>query len=68
MGDQYMNLKDLMNTQQLSAYTGMSTSFFEKGRIYGYGPAFIRIGGRCFYRRSDVDAWLQSHRHDPEGR
>ena len=58
----------LLTTKELPQLTGLSESFFEKGRIYGYGPAFIRIGGRCFYRRSDVDAWMQSHRHDPEGR
>jgi hypothetical protein len=43
MDDQYMKLKELMNTQQLSAYTGMSASFFEKGRIYGYpSPIAVR--------------------------
>ncbi len=58
----------LLTTKELPQLTGLSESFFEKGRIYGYGPAFLRLRGRCRYRRSDVDAWLQSHRHDPEGR
>ncbi len=45
----------LLTTKQLPAITGLSQSFFEKGRIYGYGPQFIRIksgrrAGKVLYR------------------
>ena len=57
----------LLTTKELPQLTGLSESFFEKGRIYGYGPAFICLRGRRFYRPADVEVWMQSHRHDPEG-
>ncbi len=57
----------LLTTKELPQLTGLSESFFEKGRIYGYGPAVLRLRGCCRYRLSDVLAWMQSHRHDPEG-
>lgn len=60
-----------LTTKQLPAVTGLSASFFEKGRIYGYGPSFIRIGsgqrtGKILYRISDVERWLASQERNPE--
>ena len=54
-------------TKQVAALTGYSTSFFEKGRIYGYGPPYYKWRGKVLYRKSEVEAWLKSHRKDPEG-
>ena len=31
-----------------------STSYFEKGRVYGYGPKFLRIRGKILYRLSEI--------------
>lgn len=55
----------LLTTKQLPEITGLSKSFFEKGRIYGYGPRFIRIKigsgtGKILYREDDVEAWLSA--------
>lgn len=62
----------LLTTKQLPELTGLSKSFFEKGRIYGYGPQFIRIksgarAGKILYRPEDVERWLASHEQNPEG-
>lgn len=62
----------LLTTKQLPAITGFSTSYFEKGRIYGYGPRFIRSktggrSGKILYRRVDIENWLSGMMHDPEG-
>lgn len=64
--------KRLLTTKQLPALTGLSKSFFEKGRIYGYGPQYIRIKsgsrfGKILYREQDVLSWLASQEQDPEG-
>ena len=61
----------LLTTKQLPSITGLSKSFFEKGRIYGYGPQFIRIKsgkrvGKVLYRVADVERWLAAQAYDPE--
>lgn len=66
------SLNRLLTTKQLPVLTGLSKSFFEKGRIYGYGPQFIRIKsgartGKILYRPEDVELWLASQEHNPEG-
>lgn len=60
----------LLTTKQLPALTGLSKSFFEKGRIYGYGPQFIRIAsgsraGKILYRPEDVECWLTARECNP---
>ena len=62
----------LLTTKQLPEITGLSQSYFEKGRIYGYGPRFIRLksgrgSGRVLYRLSEVERWLCEHEQGPEG-
>jgi len=63
----------LLATKQLPKITGLSESYFEKARIYGYGPNFIRIKsphsrvGRIFYRIEDVLQWLDSQLCEPVG-
>ena len=36
---------------------------WRKWRLTGYGPPFIKIGNRVYYREADVDAWIDSHRY-----
>jgi len=60
-----------LTTKQLPELTGLSASFFEKGRIYGYGPQYIRIkagsrSGKVLYREADVLNWLTAQECDPE--
>ncbi|WP_019172911.1 helix-turn-helix transcriptional regulator [Pseudaminobacter salicylatoxidans] len=62
----------LLTTKQLPEVTGLSKSFFDKGRIYGYGPQFIRIGsgsraGKILYRLEEVERWLASQERNPKG-
>lgn len=62
-----------LTTKELPEHTGLSASFFEKGRIYGYGPPYIRIksgarSGKVLYRLTDVERWLAAQECDPEGR
>ncbi len=62
----------LLTTKQLPQITGLSQSFFEKGRILGYGPKFIRVrsggrSGKVLYRKSDVERWLADQECEPQG-
>ena len=57
----------LLTTKELANLTGFSSSFFEKGRAYGYGPAYSKLGGAVRYRIEDYEAWLSSERVVPGG-
>ncbi len=62
---------EFLTTKQLPDITGLSQSFFEKGRIYGYGPKFIRISsggrvGKILYRTKDVERWMGERECNPE--
>ncbi|MEW7009426.1 helix-turn-helix transcriptional regulator [Lentilitoribacter sp. EG35] len=56
---------NLLTTQQLAHYTGMSKSFYEKRRVNKQAPPYIKIGGRVFYRCPDIDAWLTGSECQP---
>lgn len=52
---------DLLSTDELAEMLGVPLS-----TVYGWnytrtGPKVIKVGRRCRYRRSDVEAWLASH-------
>jgi len=51
---------DRMTGPQAAAHLGLSKSTLEKMRIEGRGPRYLKLGGRCFYRRSDLDAYLEA--------
>ena len=62
-------LKLLLDEQETSDFLGVSASFLRKCRCQGrslYGtkaksmtpPPFTRIGGRVYYKRSDLQKWV----------
>jgi excisionase family DNA binding protein len=51
-----------MTTTEAAAYCGSSKSTLEKLRVYGGGPAFIKMGSRVVYDVADLDAWLSARR------
>lgn len=61
------NPMDLLTTKEVASLTGFSTSYFEKGRVYGYGPKFLRIRGKILYRLSEIESWLMVHECEPQG-
>ena len=64
-------MERFLTTGQVATLTGMSESYLEKGRVYGYGPPFIRLrprskSGAIRYRLSAVMRWLDERQHNPE--
>ena len=56
-----MSYAFLLNTQQAAEYLGLAVTTLEKFRVYGNGPAFLRLGKRSVrYRPLDLDAWVES--------
>ncbi|SFU09506.1 helix-turn-helix domain-containing protein [Mesorhizobium sp. YR577] len=49
-------------TPAAADYCGLSASTFEKLRVFGGGPAYIKLGRRVVYHRADLDAWLDGKR------
>jgi predicted DNA-binding transcriptional regulator AlpA len=55
---------DLLDTEALAKWLGRSKQWLELGRSKNYGPAYVRLSGRCVrYRRSDVIRWLAERTH-----
>lgn len=52
---------ELMTPEQVAAALLLSIRTLAAWRSSGRNPlAYLKVGGRVRYRRSDVDAWLES--------
>ncbi|CAN1517434.1 Helix-turn-helix domain, group 17 [Rhabdaerophilaceae bacterium] len=56
------NSSTMKSTLTAAAYLGLGGSTLEKLRMTGKGPVYLKIGRRCLYAQSDLDAWLAQHR------
>jgi len=52
----------MLRTAEAAAYCGSSASTFEKLRLTGGGPHYVKIGRRVVYDPADLDAWLAANR------
>lgn len=41
-------------------YLGLSVSTLDTMRSKGRGPRYLRIGGRVYYRRGDLDQYIEA--------
>lgn len=58
------NPDDLLTTEQVAVWLGVSTQCLEIGRHRGYGPKFIRLSTRrTRYSRALVLEWLRQRTH-----
>lgn len=55
-------VRKMLRTPEAAAYCGSSASTFEKLRLYGGGPRYVKIGRRVVYDPADLDAWLAANR------
>lgn len=51
---------EVLSQPELAALLGVAERTLEKWRYQRTGPAFVRLGARVGYRRSDVERWLSS--------
>lgn len=63
IGDNDIVVGDMLTTVEAAQHLGLATSTLNKWRVYGRGPAFIKLGRAVRYRRSDLDAYTTSHTH-----
>lgn len=50
-----------LNQKQLADYWGISRRTLERWRAIGWGPLFLKIGGRVVYRVEDILAYEEQH-------
>ncbi|MCL4233861.1 MAG: helix-turn-helix domain-containing protein [Deltaproteobacteria bacterium] len=49
----------LLGERGAAEILGLSTRALQSWRVRGFGPAFVRVSGRCVrYRREDLDAFI----------
>ncbi len=48
-----------MSRRDAAAYTGFSEKTFTNWALDGHGPRPHRVGGRVFYFKDDIDAFIQ---------
>jgi hypothetical protein len=47
---------------EAAPYAGYAERTFARYRAAGEGPPYIQVKRKIFYRKRDLDAWLDSHR------
>lgn len=54
--------QDRLDTVQAAFYIhpGFSPRTLEKYRLTGDGPKYLKLGRRVYYRKADLDDWLNS--------
>lgn len=53
----------LLNEKRVAEILAVSVSWLQKGRVYGYGPLFVKFAGRqgpIRYRPCDVERFIAS--------
>ena len=53
-----MTRNELLSTKEAARYLRLSHRTLERYRVTGEGPRYLKVGRRVFYRRTDLDAWL----------
>ena len=53
----------LLSTKELSEYLGIAVSTIIEYRMNNSGPVYAKLGHLVRYKKSDVDAWIESRKH-----
>ncbi|MFV8380090.1 helix-turn-helix transcriptional regulator [Corynebacterium hindlerae] len=51
-------MAEMLTPKEVSEATRFTVPTLATWRSRGIGPKFVRIMGRVYYRRQDVEAWL----------
>jgi hypothetical protein len=54
--------RGLIPAAQMPDLYGNSPSWWAKARVYGTGPAYVKIGKSVYHEPSAVEAWLDRQR------
>jgi excisionase family DNA binding protein len=54
--------RDLMYRREAADYIHMPPATLAQWAYRGIGPGYMKVGRRVLYRKSELDAWLESRR------
>ena len=56
---------ETLTNEETAALLGVRPQTLLTWRCQGRGPRYLKVGRRCYYRRPDVETWLQGQLRDP---
>lgn len=62
------DLNDLIPPAQTAAILHSTVGSLGVMRCKGRGPAYVKVGSKCFYRRRDLEKYLNERRRDPSAK
>lgn len=60
-----MNENDLLSPQEAGEEVKTSPATLASWRCLGRGPKYVKLGGKVFYRRTDLEDFVTSRVVDP---
>jgi hypothetical protein len=58
----------LISSNDAARHINVTKSTLATWRCQRKGPRFFKLGRGCWYRATDLDAWIAKQAHDPEAR
>ena len=55
----------LFNEREAARRLGLSVGTMRRRRLFRAPPAWVKLGGRVLYRKSDLDAFVEAHVVEP---
>ncbi|WP_448147376.1 helix-turn-helix transcriptional regulator [Labrys miyagiensis] len=65
-GDAQASREPLLSADDAALYLHVARSTLATWRCVKRGPRFLKLGRGCWYRVSDLDAWISRQERDPE--
>lgn len=57
----------LLSPESAAAYLQVNPGTLANWRVQGCGPKYVRVGRRAFYRRSNLDEWIEARVYERTG-
>lgn len=58
--------ESILTPAEIGTFLGVSEKTLAQWRSQRKGPSYHKIGGRVRYFRSDIEAWINQHKVNPE--
>jgi len=58
--------QEKLTTKEAAEYMGISFTTLNRARAKDEGPAYYRLMGSVYYKRADLDIYMESGRTEPK--